>query len=80
MQENLKGMVIEKMTKDILMKFLPGDQKVFTLPSFEKAQSASVQAYKAKNFEETYGWKFSARIGDPTMGTRQRTETTTRIA
>ena len=39
-------MVIEKMTKEILMKFLPGDQKVFTLPSFEKAQSAAVQAHR----------------------------------
>ena len=59
------------MTKDILMKFLPGEQKVFTLPNFEKAQSAAVQAYRAKNFTETYGWKFSARIGDPMEGKRQ---------
>ena len=73
-------MVIDKMTKDILMKFLPGDQQVFTLPSFEKAQSAAVQAYRAKNFTETYGWKFSARIGDPLEGTRQRTVTITRIS
>jgi len=73
-------MIIEKMTKDILMKFLPGEQKVFTLPNFEKAQSAAVQAYKAKNFTETYGWKFSARIGDPMEGTLQRSVTITRIA
>lgn len=68
------------MTKEILEKFLPGEQKVFTLPSFEKAQSAAVQAYKAKNYEETYGWKFSARIGDPMEGTKQRNITITRIS
>lgn len=73
-------MVIDKMTKEILEKFLPGEQKVFTLPSFEKAQSAAVQAYKAKNYEETYGWKFSVRIGDPMEGTKQRSVTITRIA
>ena len=73
-------MVIEKMTKDILMKFLPGDQKVFTLPSYEKAQSAANQAYRAKNLTETYGWKFSARISDPMEGTQQRSVTITRLA
>lgn len=73
-------MVIEKMTKDILKKFAPGDQKVFTLPSFEKAQSAANQAYRAKNFADTYGWKFSARISDPMEGTKQRSVTITRIA
>lgn len=73
-------MVIEKMTKDILMKFLPGDQKIFTLPSFEKAQSAATQAYRAKNFTETYGWEFSVRIGDPMEGTKQRSMTITRLA
>ena len=73
-------MVIEKMTKEILMKFLPGETKVFTLPSFEKAQSASSQAYRIGNFEETYGWKFSARIGDPMEGTKQRSLTITRLA
>ena len=73
-------MVIEKMTKDILMKFLPGDQQVFTLPSFEKAQSAAVQAYRAKNFTETYGWKFKAIIADPIEGSMQRSVTITRIS
>lgn len=73
-------MVIEKMTKDILKKFSPGEQKVFTLPSYEKAQSAATQAYKAKNFTETYGWKFSALIGDPMEGTKQRSVTITRLA
>jgi hypothetical protein len=73
-------MVIEKMTKDILSKFNVGDMKTFTLPSFEKAQSAATQAYKAKNYEETYGWKFSARIGDPMEGTKQRNVTIIRIS
>ena len=68
------------MTKDILKKFAPGEQKVFTLPNFEKAQSAATQAYKAKNFTETYGWKFSARISDPMEGTMQRSVTITRLA
>jgi hypothetical protein len=54
--------------------------KTFTLPSFEKAQSAATQAYKAKNYEETYGWKFSARIGDPMEGTKQRNVTIIRTA
>ena len=73
-------MVIEKMTKDILLKFLPGDQKVFTLPNFQRAQSAATQAYRAKNFADTYGWKFSVRIGDPMEGTAQRSVTITRLA
>ena len=73
-------MVIEKMTKDILKKFAPGEQKVFTLPNFEEAQSAATQAYRAKNFTETYGWKFSAIIGDPMEGTMQRSVTITRLS
>ena len=73
-------MVIKKMTKDILKKFAPGEQKVFTLPNFEKAQSAATQAYRAKNFTETYGWKFSAIIGDPMEGTMQRSVTITRLS
>lgn len=73
-------MVIEKMTKEILSMFAPGDQKVFTLPSFEKALSAASQAYRIGNFDETYGWKFSARIGDPMEGTKQRSVTITRLS
>jgi hypothetical protein len=73
-------MIIEKMTKDILMKFLPGEQKVFTLPNFEKAKSATVQAYQAKNYRETYGWKFKAIIADPIEGSMQRSVTITRLA
>jgi hypothetical protein len=73
-------MVNEKMAKDILKKFAPGEQKVFTLPNFEKAQSAATQAYRAKNFTETYGWKFSAIICDPMEGTMQRSVTITRLS
>lgn len=73
-------MVIDKMTKEILSKFDVGDQKVFTLPSFKKAKSAASQAYQAKNHDETYGWMFSAIIGDPMDGTRQRSVTITRTA
>ena len=73
-------MVVDKVTKPMLFKLNVGDMKTFTLPSFEKAQSAATQAYKAKNYEETYGWKFSARIGDPMEGTKQRNVTIIRIA
>lgn len=68
------------MTKETLSKFNVGDMKTFTLPSFEKAMSAATQAYKAKNYKETYGWKFSARIGDPMDGTKQRNVTIIRTA
>ena len=73
-------MLKEKVTKDDLMKFAVGDQKVFTLPNYEKAKSASVYAYTAKNRKETYGWAFKVLIGDAMEGTMQRTVTITRIA
>ena len=41
-------MVIDKVTKEILMKFAVGDQKVFTLPSFGKARSAQSYANQQK--------------------------------
>ena len=49
-------MVKDKVTKDDLEKFVVGDQKVFTLPSFEKTQSAASLAYQMKNFTKTFGW------------------------
>ena len=73
-------MIKEKVTKEDLQKFCVGDQKVFTLPSFEKAKSASVQAYQMKNFQATFGWKFKTAIGDPIEGSMQRTITITRIS
>ena len=73
-------MVIEKMTKDILSKFNVGDMKTFTLPSFEKTQSAASLAYQMKNFTKTFGWKFRAIIGDPVEGSMQRSITITRLS
>ena len=73
-------MVKEKVTKDDLMKFAVGDMKTFTLPNYEKAKSASVYAYTAKNRKETYGWMFKVLIGDAMEGTMQRTVTITRTA
>jgi hypothetical protein len=73
-------MVKNKVTREDLQKFAVGEQKVFTLPTFEKAKSATVQAYQAKNYRETYGWKFKAIIADPIDGSLQRSVTITRIA
>ena len=41
-------MVKDKVTKEDLMKFNVGDQKVFTLPSFGKARSAQSYANQQK--------------------------------
>ena len=73
-------MVKDKVTKEDFQKFAVGEQKVFTLPNFETAKSAAVQAYQAKNYKETYGWKFKAAIADPIEGSMQRSVTITRIA
>ena len=73
-------MVKEKVTREDLQKFAVGEQKVFTLPTNEKAKSATVQAYQAKNYRETYGWKFKAIIADPIEGSMQRSVTITRIS
>jgi hypothetical protein len=60
-------MVKDKVTKEDLMKFNVGDQKVFTLPSWGKARSA--QSYANSMKKATMGTKdqreFSAVIGDP---------------
>lgn len=73
-------MVKDKVTKDDLEKFVVGDQKVFTLPSFEKTQSAASLAYQMKNFTKTFGWKFRAIISDPVEGSMQRSITITRLS
>lgn len=73
-------MVKDKVTKEDLMRFAVGDQKTFTLPNWDKAKSASVYAYQAKNRQETYGWKFKAVIGDPVEGSMQRSITITRLS
>ena len=73
-------MVIDKVTKEILMKFAVGDQKVFTMPNYNKARSAQSYANQLKNDKDTYGWQFKAIIGDPIDGTMARSLTITRLA
>ena len=73
-------MVIDKVTKEILMKFSVGDQKVFTMPNYNKARSAQSYANQLKNDKDTYGWQFKAVIGDPIEGTMARSLTITRLA
>ena len=73
-------MVIDKVTKEILMKFTVGDQKVFTMPNYNKARSAQSYANQLKNDKDTYGWQFKAIIGDPIEGTMARSLTITRLA
>jgi hypothetical protein len=72
-------MVKDKVTKDDLLKFAVGDQKVFTMPSWEAARSAQSYANQMKNFRDSYGWKFRTIISDAMEGTMQRTVTITRI-
>ena len=75
-------MVKEKVTKDDLMKFNVGDQKVFTLPSWNLARSA--QSYANQMKKATLGTKdqrdFSAVIGDPDPETGRCGVTITRVA
>ena len=75
-------MVKDKVTKDDLMKFNVGDQKVFTLPSWNLARSA--QSYANQMKKATLGTKdqreFSAVIGDPDPNTGRCGVTITRIA
>ena len=73
-------MVKDKVTKDDLMKFAVGDQKVFTMPNYNKARSAHSYANQLKNDKDTYGWQFKAVIGDPIEGTMARSLTITRLA
>ena len=71
-----------KVTKDDLMKLNVGDQKVFTLPSWNLARSA--QSYAHQMRKATLGTKnkreFSAVIGDPDPDTGRCGVTITRIA
>jgi hypothetical protein len=75
-------MVKDKVTKEDLMKFNVGDQKVFTLPSFGKARSA--QSYANQQKKATIGtnnpMEFKAIIGDPIPETGQCSVTITRIS
>ena len=71
-----------KVTKDDLMKLNVGDQKVFTLPSWNLARSA--QSYANQMKKATLGTKdqreFSAVIGDPDPDTGRCGVTITRTA
>ena len=75
-------MVKDKVTKDDLQKFNVGDQKVFTLPSWNLARSA--QSYANQMKKATLGNKdqreFSTVIGDPDPNTGRCGVTITRIA
>ena len=75
-------MVKDKVTKDDLMKLNVGDQKVFTLPSWNLARSA--QSYANQMKKATIGTKdqreFSAVIGDPDPDTGRCGVTITRLA
>ena len=75
-------MVKDKVTKEDLMKFNVGDQKVFTLPSFGKARSA--QSYANQQKKATIGttnpMEFKAIIGDPIPETGQCSVTITRLS
>ena len=75
-------MVKDKVTKDDLMKFNVGDQKVFTLPNFGKARSA--QSYANQMKKATAGtanpMTFKAVLGDPIPETGQCSVTITRLA
>ncbi len=74
-------MVKDKVTKEDLMKFNVGDQKVFMLPSFGKARSA--QSYANQQKKATTGTKnfreFSAYLGDPDPDTGRCTVVITRL-
>ena len=75
-------MVIDKVTKEILMKFAVGDMKTFTMPNYNKARSAQSYAHQMK--KATLGTKdqreFKAIIGDPNPENGQTGVTITRIA
>ena len=74
-------MVKDKVTKIDLEKFNVGDQKVFTLPSYNKARSAQSYAHQMKR--ATIGtdrpMEFRALVGDPVPGSGQCSVTITRV-
>ena len=75
-------MVIDKVTKEILMKFAVGDQKVFTMPNYNKARSA--QSYANQLKKATLGTpqqrEFTAAVGDPDPVSGRCSVTITRLA
>ena len=74
-------MVKDKVTKDDLLKFNVGDQKVFTLPNYGKARSA--QSYANQMKKATIGTpnqrEFKAVVGDPDPENGRCSVTITRI-
>lgn len=73
-------MIKEKVTIEDLQKFAAGEQKVFTLPNWEKARSAQVLAGQMKNRAATYGWSYKTIISDAVEGSMSRSVTITRIS
>ena len=75
-------MVVDKVTKEMLSKFGVGDQKVFTLPSWNKARSA--QSYANQLKKATMGtsnpMEFKAVVGDPVPGVGTCSVTITRLS
>lgn len=75
-------MVKDKVTKEDLMKFNVGDQRVFTLPSWGLARSA--QSYANQLKKATLGTpqqrEFTAAVGDPDPVSGRCSVTITRIA
>ena len=74
-------MIKEIVTKDDLLKFRVGDQKVFTLPTWSRARSA--QSYANQMKKHTMGTNtpmgFRTSLGDPIPGSGQCCVTITRI-
>lgn len=69
----------DKITKEDLIKFVVGEQKTFTLPTWEKARSAQSYAAQMKNASEN-PMTFVSSIGDAVQGSLQRSITITRMA
>jgi hypothetical protein len=74
-------MITEKVTKEMLMKLKVGEQKVFTLPSWDQARSGQSYAHQMKRMTVRTGdqREFKAQIGD-TMENGQTPLIVTRLA
>ena len=74
-------MIKEKITKKDLLKFRVGDQKVFTMPTWNAARSA--QSYANQMKKHTSGtdnpMEFKTSLGDPIPGSGQCCVTIIRI-
>lgn len=74
-------MITEKVTKEMLMKLKVGEQKVFTLPTWNQARSGQSYANQMKRMTAGTGdqREFSAKIGD-TMENGQTPLIVTRLS